>query len=1563
VTSSTLRKSIVTLDGRVIVSDDNTVYLLKGDLTNVTRRVRKEGQSPEGMTLTSDESRLIVCWANSLDSGGQLVNTAPCTVYNSSTLEDLVNATLPATTGVGAPKGNSYSVSRGSSDVGEETFFVMSSSFSGGNDNELYHREYRVFNGSVTRQETPTAESITSRRYITGITVGNYSYVLAFDVESVGRVRVIRLCHGRTSWDNWYEIQLNCGTVRKIPDFRSTLLDANFLTVEDGVSEAMLVITVESEEGSSDTCSFPLSSIDSKATSLLQYCQSNTRTLPFPWMTAGACDSSVFTECDLSRSPIPGIVNGPGRLSTQADTTEDPQIQPVREETPLNSLSSTVLSSTEVFLVDGVVVMFAGLSTGEVRKYTADNFTANEVDPTPERTWSLSSSVKSLTYSRGSDYVYAVTGTAVYRLPVEECSNFTDCSSCTTSGGRLCGWCSVENKCSRRSQCSNSTSSLRWVQDSGTCLSVSIASAESISGDVKSYPREQETINVTITNLPPDLSGESFQCVFGPLGSGELTPLNGNMYSCRVPNITSFTGEDTRTVSFTLRSTLLNIDFGLVVDGVTFYDCSVRDNCSSCVGSLNCNWCPVEFGCRTRGGDCSASPVNKSQSCPQVLPSSTTDGRYYLHEGLSSPDVSLVLNAQNLISPTGGYSYVCELSEMGRTFSAVVTSSTVTCNVSAVSISQAERESPVRLVWRNGPMNFTIESSTGADQRVVLYSCPRLAVDCSTCIGLNDNFNCAYCTSTDSGSCMLSTLTCSPGPLIRPLNSTCPTPMITETSPSAGPVEGGTLYTIRGSNLGAHPRENVTILFGERLCPIKSSQSGSLVCVVPSTTLEGEVDVTLSRKGVDRHPVGRYRYAVPRVDNVMPSKSPTRGGSTVYVMGVNLDIGNVERTSVAVVFGSSRKRQTSNSTMLQLPVESVNSTHITCRTVDASSSSVTSGQRGEVNVTIDGSVFSNENVQLEYVQPMFGGLFDTEDVNQEETLLQGGEVPLIVVGTNLDAAVSPVLTLSAPGLQPLNVTCTVVSPTQLSCVIPQLSNVNTRRSFQYSLIFDNEVLSNLSSVQPLTAVADPVFSGSEPTQYQDNGGQPLTISGSNLDNVRSTDYNITVGGIRCEILSIDNSRIFCRPPQSRPPGPHPAPIIVVVGTRAGVQVGTLEYTLNLIIIIVPVAVGGSLIISLIIMFVIICCVYGCYKRKSKERDRKFQGLITQMELMESELAEECRRAFTELQTDLELAYDKSDQHLPFLEFRSFAMRVLFPQEKDHPVLQPLAVPSGLDQDTVMRQLDFFRQLIMDKKFLLIFIRTLEMQQGKFTVKDKCNVASLLMVAFQNDLDYANEILMALLHELIQRSVAKYHPKLLLRRTDSVAEKMLTNWLCFLLYLHVVEHIGEPLYVLFRAIKSQLEKGPIDVVTGEARQSLSEEKLLRTATDPQPVEGVVVTESGEVPIKMWDCDSISQAKEKVLDAIYKNAPVSSRPAISDVDLEFLQTSDKGLVLRDHDSTNRVEGTWKKINTLGHYNLTEVVRSCVFFLPTTAHTRLVLHTMTTPHCTLLVINMDYTGVVAT
>ena len=296
--SSTLRSALVSKSGNVFVSDDNTVYLLNGDLSEVIQMDRNEGQSPEGMTLTRDEGKLVVCWANSVNSGGQLVNTAPCSIYNSSTLDVLVNVTLPASTGVGAPRGYRYSVSRGFTAGIGETFFVMSGLFDSGVNNRLYHSEYSVSNGNVERDEVQDVEGsgLTGRTYHSGITVGNYTYIVADDVEASGDcVRVIRLCDS-LAWDSWYEIQLICGTVNgTLTDFSNRLLDANFLTVEDGASEAMLVVTVESEEGSSDTCSFPLSSIDSTARGLLQYCQSNNVTLPFSWINSniGVCGSSV----------------------------------------------------------------------------------------------------------------------------------------------------------------------------------------------------------------------------------------------------------------------------------------------------------------------------------------------------------------------------------------------------------------------------------------------------------------------------------------------------------------------------------------------------------------------------------------------------------------------------------------------------------------------------------------------------------------------------------------------------------------------------------------------------------------------------------------------------------------------------------------------------------------------------------------------------------------------------------------------------------------------------------------------------------------------------------------------------------------------------------------------------------------------------------------------------------------------------------------------------------------------------------------------------------------------
>jgi plexin A len=40
---------------------------------------------------------------------------------------------------------------------------------------------------------------------------------------------------------------------------------------------------------------------------------------------------------------------------------------------------------------------------------------------------------------------------------------------------------------------------------------------------------------------------------------------------------------------------------------------------------------------------------------------------------------------------------------------------------------------------------------------------------------------------------------------------------------------------------------------------------------------------------------------------------------------------------------------------------------------------------------------------------------------------------------------------------------------------------------------------------------------------------------------------------------------------------------------------------------------------------------------------------------------------------------------------------------------------------------------------------------------------------------------------------------------------------------------------------------------------------------------------KIQCKVLDCDTISQVKSKILDALYKNTPFSMRPSIHEVDL--------------------------------------------------------------------------------
>merc|ERR1719242_1441748 len=239
----------------------------------------------------------------------------------------------------------------------------------------------------------------------------------------------------------------------------------------------------------------------------------------------------------------------------------------------------------------------------------------------------------------------------------------------------------------------------------------------------------------------------------------------------------------------------------------------------------------------------------------------------------------------------------------------------------------------------------------------------------------------------------------------------------------------------------------------------------------------------------------------------------------------------------------------------------------------------------------------------------------------------------------------------------------------------------------------------------------------------------------------------------------------------------------------------------------------------------------------------------------------------------------------------------------------------------------FEGLLNNKWFLLAFIETMEKQKS-FTIRDRVYFASLLSIILMTKMEYFTDILRTLLLKLVEKGLTSKHPQLMLRRTESIVEKMLTNWLALCLYDYMKDYAGSSLFVLFKAIKFQIEKGPVDSCSHDARYSLSEDRLLREAVAASTIACCVVQDELEedVVVRVLDCDSISQVKAKILDAVYKNTPFSLRPTVDEVDLEWKCGQYQGghIILQDLDITSKIESSgWRKINTLAHYGVKEKV----------------------------------------
>ncbi|XP_062989852.1 plexin-C1 [Elgaria multicarinata webbii] len=340
------------------------------------------------------------------------------------------------------------------------------------------------------------------------------------------------------------------------------------------------------------------------------------------------------------------------------------------------------------------------------------------------------------------------------------------------------------------------------------------------------------------------------------------------------------------------------------------------------------------------------------------------------------------------------------------------------------------------------------------------------------------------------------------------------------------------------------------------------------------------------------------------------------------------------------------------------------------------------------------------------------------------------------------------------------------------------------------------------------------------------------------------------------------------------------------------------------------------------------------QRKSKQLNRK---LSEHLELLEFELRKEIREGFVELQTE-ELDVVDSFGTIPFLDYKHFVLRTFFPEAGGTSSIfiedsnEPLSRnPGHKDESSIA-----LYALISNKNFLVTLIHTLE-KQKTFSVKDRCLFASFLTIALQTNLVYLTNILEVLTRDLMEQS-SNIHPKLMLRRTESVVEKLLTNWMSVCLSGFLRETVGEPFYLLVTTLNQRINRGPVDVITCKALYTINEDWLLWQVTEFSTVALDVVFEkiqenesegiTQNIQVNVLDCDTIWQAKEKILQAFLNKNGSLYGLQLSEMGLAYQSGTEAKELLDVDSSTVILEDGSTKLNTIGHYGILDGATIKVF-----------------------------------
>uniref|UniRef100_A0A8C9XDK0 Plexin-B1 n=1 Tax=Sander lucioperca TaxID=283035 RepID=A0A8C9XDK0_SANLU len=824
---------------------------------------------------------------------------------------------------------------------------------------------------------------------------------------------------------------------------------------------------------------------------------------------------------------------------------------------------------------------------------------------------------------------------------------------------------------------------------------------------------------------------------------------------------------------------------------------------------------------------------------------------------------------------------------------------------------------------------------------LTLYNCSVGRSDCSRCHTADHKYGCVWCGGARA-SCLYSD-SCS-----EPVQQMCPAPVIHSIEPLSGLLEGGTMVTISGSNLGQKAED---ILY--------SVSVAGIPCTVIPSLYEVSSRIVCRTKASGGEKVGSSNclllpssphFQDPFVMGVSPERGPKAGGTSLTIIGRNLLTGRpsdltitvggvtchivseVQSTSVQCVTGSSNKTGDLRVTLHYGSSQRHLHTSAYCYTHNPNITHATPAKS-----FLDGGrliYVSGQNLDVVQEPRMVVAVFPFASISpnkRRKRRKRSGEQEDREKTFGRAARMVPEPICPGDPLCSVKQVC-VNSSSLILCRSPMVDSSIWGSKVTTEFLLDN-LRFDFSSLNPQTfsyarnPVLRPLNQQDPLKAYRYNPGSFIQLEGEDLDlAITKDEVVVLVGEGVCAVKTLTRNHLYCEPPPQQPaPGPNGHCCLCLFQVRMGnlnFSLGKVQYD-NLSLSTFPleaqigVGVGASIVALIVLIIVLI------YRRKSKQAVRDYKKVQIQLENLETSVRDRCKKEFTDLMTEMmDMSSDLVGSGIPFLDYRRYAERIFFPGHRESPLRRDLDVQECRRQ-TVEQGLVQLSNLLNSKLFLTKFIHTLESQRT-FSPRDRAYVASLLTVSLHGKLEYFTDILKTLLNDLVEQYVAK-NPKLMLRRTETVVEKLLTNWMSICLYAFLRDSAGESLYMLFRAIKHQVDKGPVDAVTGKAKYTLNDNRLLRedveykTLTLNVLVQGGGVNESQPLPSKVLDCDTITQVKEKLLDQVYKGTSFSHRPHADSLDLEWRSGVAGHLILSDEDLTSVVQGNWKRLNTLQHYKV--------------------------------------------